>query len=374
MTTLSQFFDTPKFSDVTIVVGKHTISAHRVILAQSDYFSAILSNGMVETKDKDKALINLKDMDEESVLVYLRFLYDPKTKGTVAKFGTQDALKILMDTRLFLDKKFISLLWAEVADLDKKILSELDPKLVVDILDLGRECNARESIFDGDDEVLLKLVSNNMLSVDIMEWLLPLSSSEMRLAGMWLKRNPETLHNRIVAKLPKQVRKYHMRQMTECLSGITSTPVALYLVEQYRQNQIGIPKTLVSRNNESEEEEVCSEEEREEEECSRSKNRMKKYTDMDTKWEYCKCGNALATHTMADDEYGCFWCAQESEEKARQAKVAELKKKATKEEEEDLPVLPCSPKSKKGPLPKKAVPKGKATVKPRKDDYCSDDE
>ena len=62
-----------EYSDVTLIVEKHTFSGHKVILAaRSDYFRALLFGGMKESSEDE---IELKDTPLAAFKQLLRYIY-----------------------------------------------------------------------------------------------------------------------------------------------------------------------------------------------------------------------------------------------------------------------------------------------------------
>ena len=304
MTNLLFFYNQARFSDVTIAFGEKTIPAHAVILAQCPYFEALLASSMKETKGKDGIFIRLQT-NEESFYTFLRFLYNGKRKrkGTIASlsgkedFGPQDALKLLMDTRMFLDKDFITCLWDEyIEQLPAEIVETLDVQIVVDIIALGLEC-AVSGAHDSYYPTLLKIANKvpPVLSQEAIEWIVSSCSDEdaLRIASVWMRRNPNGDHGRIVAKLPKKLAHCTIRTLLEC-SGDASAPFMAYTLDKLRIDSIGLPKHAKVK--------LLCPSDRKSHQVTAPKIQLPET------WQMCVCGMALGTLHLLDGTFACKRC------------------------------------------------------------------
>ncbi|XP_044584818.1 speckle-type POZ protein B-like isoform X2 [Cotesia glomerata] len=87
---VQKFYNSEELSDVTIIVGKVKIPAHKVVLAaHSEVFSKMLQSEMKEAKEGE---INIEDLDPEIILEMLHYCYKGETK---ASQDTEVALQML---------------------------------------------------------------------------------------------------------------------------------------------------------------------------------------------------------------------------------------------------------------------------------------
>lgn len=102
LNNLTASFDNDLFSDCTVVAGGETIPAHRVILARSSYFHAVLT----DSKDGNVKRIELPE-SAATIRFLLKFLYE--TDGPQA-FGNQLrelSFTNLLDLRFAADKYIV---------------------------------------------------------------------------------------------------------------------------------------------------------------------------------------------------------------------------------------------------------------------------
>ena len=317
MTYPFELFNSPLFSDVTITLGKKTIHAHAVILLQSNYFRTLLSssnsfrvNSTIQEmkEDQHRIPITLKDIDEESALIYLQFLYGARTVDKLASLMGKEtldprmALKLLLDTSIVRDTAFIRLLWDDyTASPDEELLLSLELKTVAAILELGANNGATE-LYPAYNSTLLKLANTSppLLTVDTLNWIISIvldMEMKIRLAGVWLRNNPVETHELVVMMLPKTISSTNsIYTIVACLSGIDSVFVMRYVIDQLCNKIINPHSDVVNDSNsdESEEGDIPH--------CNLSSQ---------TKWEYCVCGMALATFA-AGSRLLCKWCASDA--------------------------------------------------------------
>ncbi|XP_044586121.1 speckle-type POZ protein-like [Cotesia glomerata] len=87
---VQKFYKSVELSDVTIIVDKVKIPAHKLVLAaHSEVFAKMLQSEMKEAKDGE---INIKGFDPEIILEMLHYCYKGKTK---ASKDTKAALQML---------------------------------------------------------------------------------------------------------------------------------------------------------------------------------------------------------------------------------------------------------------------------------------
>ena len=88
--------------DISLVVGKKVIHAHKILLASSiPYFHSMFTHDVVETREN---IINLKDLDPDSVECIIDFIYTSKVNITQRNVQTLLQVATIFQVNLIQEK------------------------------------------------------------------------------------------------------------------------------------------------------------------------------------------------------------------------------------------------------------------------------
>ncbi|KAH0561628.1 hypothetical protein KQX54_018177 [Cotesia glomerata] len=125
-----KFYNSEELSDVTIIVDKFEIPAHKVILAaQSEVFAKMLQSGMKEAMKNE---INIKGLDLEIILEMLHYCYKGETK---ASEDTKVALQMLEVADIYQIIKLNDIC-------ERTLINNMSTENVLDIIDAADDHNA----------------------------------------------------------------------------------------------------------------------------------------------------------------------------------------------------------------------------------------
>ncbi|XP_044586122.1 BTB/POZ domain-containing protein At1g01640-like [Cotesia glomerata] len=127
---VQKFYNSEELSDVTIIVDKFEIPAHKVILAaQSEVFAKMLQSGMKEAMKNE---INIKGLDLEIILEMLHYCYKGETK---ASEDTKVALQMLEVADIYQIIKLNDIC-------ERTLINNMSTENVLDIIDAADDHNA----------------------------------------------------------------------------------------------------------------------------------------------------------------------------------------------------------------------------------------